>query len=374
MGLIGAVHAGLARLGGTRLHVLIVETPGSLAVRAAVERGCAERGWVSALTPADADALVVCGAPHRAIADAVERLWSSLPGPRVRAQVGTVAGVQNSLDGVATGYRAWDAAADPGASPQPEGAGDADAGDGDAGDGDAGDADDMAGMDMGGMEMDMSGPGGIPLAPGADDRDGLEMDVLHLPLGPVLAGWPPGLTLTVTLQGDVIVEVDVRDLEPALASNSEANVASNATAHRLDAAAQLLALAGAGTLAQRAARARDAQLGLVPVGPDAAALRRSVERSWVLRRALRHVGPITDPDRHGWPAAWVGDAYDRLLRLLAPVPKDARDVAGVDAEIMSAALPQLLSGSELADARLTVASLWSLAAISASTRRDGVLA
>ena len=47
-------------------------------------------------------------------------------------------------------------------------------------------------------------PDGIPLAEGAEDRDGLEMDVLHLPLGPVLAHWPAGVVLRVTLHGDVV--------------------------------------------------------------------------------------------------------------------------------------------------------------------------
>src|SRR5699024_11402590 len=45
----------------------------------------------------------------------------------------------------------------------------------------------------GGMDM---APEGISLAQGGQDRDGLEMDVLHLPLGPVLPFWPAGLVLT----------------------------------------------------------------------------------------------------------------------------------------------------------------------------------
>src|SRR5699024_755889 len=54
----------------------------------------------------------------------------------------------------------------------------------------------------GGMDM---APGGIPLAQGGDDRHGLEMDVLHLALGPVLPFWPAGLVLRCSLQGDVVV-------------------------------------------------------------------------------------------------------------------------------------------------------------------------
>lgn len=357
MGLTAAIDVWLARLGSIRLHVLVAETPGSFAVRAAVERACARRGWVIALTPADADALVVCRAPEGVVAEAVEQLWSDLPGPRVRTEIGTTAAVEETLEDLAAAYRAWDANADPGSSAQPveQDMADENQGDDDQGGDDQGDMDmDMEGMDM---DMDMSGPGGIPLASGADDRDGLEMDVLHLPLGPVLAGWPPGLMLTVTLQGDVIVAVQVRQIELAAISDP--------AAFRLDAAAQLLALAGAGVLAQRVGLARDAQLGLAPSGPAPAALRRSVEASRALRWALRDVGQVTDTDEHRWPAEWSGDAYDRLLRLLGPAPGCA--TSDVESDVVAAALPMLLTGCELATARLTVASLWGLAQVTSST-------
>ena len=72
-------------------------------------------------------------------------------------------------------------------------------GDMDHGDMDHGD------MDHGDMEM---APGGIPLAEGAEDRDGLEMDVLVHPLGPLLDRWPGGLELRVTLHGDVVADAE----------------------------------------------------------------------------------------------------------------------------------------------------------------------
>ena len=62
------------------------------------------------------------------------------------------------------------------------------------------------------MDMDMS-PSGIPLAEGGDDRDGLEMDVLHLPLGPVLPHWPAGVVLRCTLQGDVVVAAEASEVD-----------------------------------------------------------------------------------------------------------------------------------------------------------------
>ena len=56
-------------------------------------------------------------------------------------------------------------------------------------------------------------PDGIPLAEGAEDRDGLEMDVLHLPLGPVLRHWPAGVVLRLTLHGDVVADAEVTRLD-----------------------------------------------------------------------------------------------------------------------------------------------------------------
>ncbi len=368
MGLRASVDGWLGRLGSTRLHVLVVEPPGSWAVRATVERECALRGWVVALTPADADALVVCGPASGAVGDAVEQLWSSMPGPRVRAEVTAAAAVPGVLNELAERYRAWGRAADPGSSspaeesgrfdeqdepgeePSGTGTGEKDPDDGDP---DEGDPD--------GMDMDMSGPGGIALASGADDRDGLEMDVLHLPLGPVLAGWPPELTLLVTLQGDVIVEVEVQRLEPTVEADSEA--------YRLDAAAQLLRLTGAGVLADRVGLARDVRLGLLASEPDLAGLRRRVERSPAVRRALRRVGPVETVE-DGWPAGWAGDAYERLLRMLQPVAD--RSLPTVDVEVFAAALSRLLTGSELGSARLTVASLGGLAQLTASADRAQV--
>lgn len=352
MGLTAAIDDWLARLGSIRLHVLVAETPGSFAVRAAVERACARRGWVIALTPADADALVVCGAPEGVVAEAVDQLWSDLPGPRVRTEIGLIDAIEVTLTDLVAAYRAWDAKADLGSPAQPV---EQDMADENQGGDDQGD-DDQGGMDIGEMDMDMSGPGGIPLASGAEDRDGLEMDVLHLPLGPVLAGWPPGLMLTVTLQGDVIVAVQVRQIE--------LSAVSDPTAFRLDAAAQLLGLAGAGVLAQRVGLARDAQLGLVPSGPSPAALRRGVEVSRGLRGALRGVGQVTVTEENGWPAEWSGDAYDRMLRLFGPAP--SYPTSSVDDDVVTAALPTLLTGCELATARLTVASLWGLAQVTSS--------
>src|SRR5699024_5890983 len=115
-------------------------------------------------------------------------------------------------------------------------------------------------MDHGGHGgMDMA-PAGIPLATGGDDRDGLEMDVLHLPLGPVLPLWPAGLVLRCSLQGDVVVDAEACVVDGAgQAAGWEAQTPPvPASAVQCDGVMALLELAGAEGAAGRARRARDA--------------------------------------------------------------------------------------------------------------------
>ncbi len=347
MGLSGA----LARLASRRLHVLVVEHPGGFVTRARAERAVTARGWVLATSPADTDALLECGnasgPPQTA---GVEHVWTQVPGPRSRGRLVTVAGVEPTLDALAAGYRGWSAQeARPEPDPQREDDQQEQPNEHDEGHG-------MDGMDGMDGDMDMSGPGGIALASGWDaDRDGLEMDVLHLPLGPVLASWPAGLVVTATLSGDVIagVEVDVAPHPTHTDAHTAADLATGA--YRLDAAARVLDLAGAQGLAARARSARDQVLD--GESPDLDDLRRRVGRSRTLRRSLRRVGPVSPEQAadHGWPGAWVGDAYDRLLRLTAFSSETPSVATGLDT--VATALPDLLVGCELASARLTVASL-----------------
>lgn len=342
------LSSALARLASRRMHVLVVEHPGAFVTRVRAERAVTARGWVLATSPADADALLECGAADdERLVTALQRVWSQVPGPRSRGQLLSVADAETTLDALADGYREWsaDAArAEPGHE-QPDGQDHPDDGKGN----------DMNDMD----DMDMTGPGGIALASGSDDdRDGLEMDVLHLPLGPVLASWPAGLVVTCTLAGDVIagVEVDVARAEAATDTHTEA--APTATAYRLDAAARVLDLAGAPGLAARARSARNQVLDeLRAETPDLDDLSRRVARSRALRWSLRRVGRVSrqQVDDHGWPGAWVGDAHDRLLRLTATSTEPPSAATGLDT--LGRALPDLLVGAELAAARLTVASL-----------------
>lgn len=64
---------------------------------------------------------------------------------------------------------------------------------------------------QGGLGMTGGVPYGRPMAERADDRDGLSLDQLHVRIGPLLAAFPPGLTLDLKLQGDVIQEAIPED-------------------------------------------------------------------------------------------------------------------------------------------------------------------
>ncbi|AXH93646.1 hypothetical protein EEZ25_30745 [Micromonospora aurantiaca] len=222
------------------------------------------------------------------------------------------------------------------------------------------------GMEHGGMDM---APGGIPLASGGEDRDGLEMDFLHLRLGPVLAYWPAGLVLRCTLQGDVIVDAEtslVTATDPA--AEPERRYAPEDlrrfAARRCDNAASLLGLAGWGDAASRARRIRDALLFTDdrdgPAG-ELERLRRVVGRSWWLRRSLHRIGPLDADDlaRRGLPATMAGDVRDRLLAMLNHAANSigGQRPAGSSLGVPVDAIPDLVRGWDLATARLIVASL-----------------
>jgi hypothetical protein len=191
------------------------------------------------------------------------------------------------------------------------------------------------------MEM----PGGLPMADLGEDRDGLTLDRLHVPLGPVLPDWPAGLVVRVTLQGDVIQEAaaDVLDAEGGDGCWQDVHP----VARELDGLARFLGVAGWADAAARARRLRDELLAGASaehIGASAAALVRRVRRSRTLRWQIR-----------GLPAGSTD-----LAALL-----EGR-LAAIEAAVASAALPAsrpaldelagLLVGSELAAARLIVAA------------------
>ncbi|WP_156769646.1 MULTISPECIES: hypothetical protein [Nocardia] len=237
-----------------------------------------------------------------------------------------------------------------------------------------------------GHDMGMELPGGLVMADRAPDRDGLMLDVLTLPLGPVSVFWPAGLALTTTMQGDVIDEVVVSLLDPPAhadpfwvrpwlrASAGEPVTVGDgerySAARRLDAAAALLAVAGWDDKATVACRLRDELL--IEDAPEDFPARlnrwaRQVTVSSMLRWSLRRVGHIAEGPEV--PTEIAGDAHSRLLRWIHDIVdadsdgETALKPGEYVAERVACArwivdsLPDLLRGAELAEARLIVASL-----------------
>ncbi len=382
----------LARAAVTRCHVFLAEVLDGAAPRMAVERELARRGWVEALSPADADILCVCGSVPDGQAEALERIWDQLPGPRARVNVEHPDDAGARLDGCVA--ELLDTAAqrrrEADRKVQPDGDGDDDMDHGDMdnsqmdrGDGDEmdhsqmdhGDSDEMdhsqmdhsgmdhSGMDHGGMDMPM--PGGIPLAGEGTDRDGLDLDVLKVPLGPYLPYWPAGLVLHCELQGDVVFgsTVDVPfgapEPEPASAPDEHASLV-----HQLDLTERLLRLAGAAASATRTRRIRDAALDGVALDQCRSRVQAEqarVRKDWLLRRTLRGLGHI--PPGSGIPALEGTDVWARLLGMFeaaagqAPGTGHTASPAGPPAagDLMKN-LPDLVRGQELSVVRLIVAS------------------
>lgn len=219
-------------------------------------------------------------------------------------------------------------------------------------------------MDHGDLEM---APAGIALAQGGEDRDGLEMDELHVRLGPFLTYWPAGLVLRCTLQGDVITAAEAQTMGTAhqeKPSPSRWRQAARHTDHMVD----LLTLAGWPRAAARARRLRKTLLDN-PIDDEAcrtltASLATLIRRSRVLRWALRGLAPVAVEDTgcYELPAALAGDTYDRLLTRLDVVQR----LIDHEAETPQLHMPSsaiehklraLVEGLDLATARLVVAGL-----------------
>jgi len=433
----------LVRAGAARPHVLVAAVPGGTAVRLAAEEQLRRRGWPAALTPADADVLLVAGVPAPGIAGAVEAAWAAVPAPRARAQVTSAGEVSAALDAA----RAELAAGAPQHLPAMSGGHDAHEvirgghgggmggmdmgmpaahGSGAVGDGDTGhgvhemagghdamsggheghgtgdtSGHDMAGLDMGHMDMDMGTPAGLPMARRGEDRDGLTLDRLHVPLGPLLPDWPAGLVIRLTMQGDVIQHAEAETAGVAADTGSfwtepwrhaaagepvttGAAVRRRSAAH-LDSLARFLSVAGWDSAAAAARALRDDALGSGPsprLGPAVRRLARRVGRSRVLAWSTHGMGTLLPGEAAatGMSAAALsagGDVTARYRRwcrelsdvaavfddaspldpaVLAP-PRGRPDGTRAPSAVLLAALPRLLEGAEFAAARLIVASL-----------------
>lgn len=357
MGLREAVD----QLATRRVHALVLEIPGDPLLRMHLEAALTARGWILAEAPADADVLMVCGEPTEPFHEIIDALWDQLPSPRYRVSVTTPDAVAAALDSIAAGLRDRHAQVlDARQRPARLGPGTPadhvmETSHGDHTTMDAATMDHTAHgdqMDMGGMDMDMSGPAGIPLAGGDEgDRDGLEMDVIHLTLGPVLPHWPAGLVVRCTLRGDVIGAADVDFLtgpgrhEPA---PEPAARPSGQAAGLCDAAGHLLAIAGWQPVAEKVLRVRNDLIGDGPAAPAVSRLnraRRQIARSRTLRWSLRGIAASSRVDARALLLDWLATAA-ALLSGERVSPRPGAWPASLE-DLSSALIGQELSGARL---------------------------
>ncbi|MBB5494525.1 hypothetical protein [Nocardiopsis metallicus] len=335
----------------------VVTAIGGTGARLAVERTLRERGWKQALSPAEADLLVVCGPEHADMDEAIGRVWRQIPGPRAHVRAESANDVPRLLDEARVGLldltrQRRDAdERDRTAREQAESESDGD------------------------EEMPM--PGGVPMADRGEDRDGLKLDQLHIALGPAMPDWPAGLSLRLTLQGDVVQEAQTSIVggspttvpfwnPPLPDTDSPPDRALFRAAHALDSLQRFLAVSGWPT-AVTGRRLRDALLeGGGPTGDvrrEALRWLRRVRRSRMLRWSTDGLGRVTDRA----PRVLRGDTTDRWSRWIDTVEETLTGPHGsgapADASWEQAAhaalelLPSLVVGQELAAARLIMASL-----------------
>ncbi len=367
----------LGRWATRRPHVLVVTSPGGTAARLAIQAALRSVNGTSAMSPAETDLLVVAGSPGPELSAVFDEVWAQVPQPRARVTVteprDCPAQLADALAELARSDRTTESTARPAESS-------ATADHGDMGGHDGGDMGGMSGDDMGGMEM----PGGLAMAHRAVDRDGLRLDVLHVPLGPVLPDWPAGLVIDVELQGDVIQAARRRLLParvpvaPYWSGDALADEFLRVAAH-LDSLARLLAVCGwAGAAAEAAV------LGAAVLADPVAShhrssfdrLSRRVERSRSLRLATAGLGRLSTADvarlELSGPAARAvaggGDAaarcrtwlveIDRALagQLVAPGQGPRGDRTTGSSAVLAAAV-ELMDGLDLAGARIVLASL-----------------
>ncbi|MER6946133.1 hypothetical protein ABT294_19080 [Nonomuraea sp. NPDC000554] len=372
----------LLRRAAARPRAFVVGVRYGTRTRLLVEGELGRRGWGDALSPGEAGLLVVCGLPGDDLAAAVRTVWSDIPGPRALVELAAEATseqVASELDRAAELLADETAQRRDAAERVPDVPGQAATG------------------GHGGHEQHMGSPGGVAMAGRGPDRDGLTLDRLHVPLGPVLADWPSGLVVDTVLQGDVIQQAAVRVPdrqetgrrfwdEPWLAAPEGPAVTRGeaerrrAAAH-LDSLGRLLAVAGWPDAARQSRWLRDLALAgasRAELADGHARLARRVRRSKLLAWMLRDLGPIelapSRPGVSGFALRRVeGDVLDRTYRWLAwtaaaiSALDDHGPVLGEDGprgsvgERPSVALldvlPALLGGAEWAGARLIVASL-----------------
>ncbi len=371
MGVTAAVRRQLGRWAVRRPHALVVGAPGGTAARLAVEGELVAAGGVVAWNPADADLLITAGPLGEELRAAADRVWAQVPGPAVRVEVTDPAAAGEQLAAAVVELAGLTVA-------RP------------AAEHDAGQPAQGAAMDHGmehgtGHGMDM--PGGLRMADRSEDRDGLRLDVLHVPLGPVLPAWPAGLLVDVEMQGDLIQSARARLLASvtpsppywsAPAADARRSGARRAAAH-LDSLGRLLTVAGWDDAASQAQTVRDELLGRGDRGAmsDAVApLRRRLSGSRALRLATDGLGVLSAADAARWdvtgPAARAiprgGDATARWQTWLDEAALALADPGSIAAEgprgvghgcsaALLRAATALMAGLDVAAARIVMASL-----------------
>lgn len=325
----------LLRVAARRPHSFVVPVAGATRERLAVEAALVRRGWPIATGPADADLLVVAGSPGPELAAVVDRVWQQVPAPRARAEVR--AGVDADRELERAGALLADLALQRrrrnrhAHGTRHEDHGSQAAHGGNHGHGGGG----------------MAPAGGLAMADLGDDRDGLRLDRLHVPLGPVLPDWPAGLLVRVVLQGDVIQQASAEVLDAGVGRPFWPT--AHPAARELDALTRFLGVAGWADAAARARRLRDELLaGVRPerlAGP-AVTLVRHVRRSRILRWSVRGIS--------AGPTDVAGRLEQRLVAIERALASGGPDAVGRPPLHEVAGL---LVGAELAAARVIVAAL-----------------
>jgi hypothetical protein len=201
---------------------------------------------------------------------------------------------------------------------------------------------------------------GLPMAMTGPDRDGLELDVLKVALGPVLHGWPTGLVLRAELQGDVVTAAELSWLDAGRSPALEPQPDPQPEA--LDRLARFLDVVGWPTAARDARRARG---GLIAGGPDrgdAQRLAEAVARRVGRSRALSWTAGAIGERKSG------GDVVDRVRRWCDSASgQPVEESPAVSLDDVAA----LVVGAEIGSARLIVASL-DLSPVSAGSTPEHV--
>ncbi|MDY7087657.1 MAG: hypothetical protein SYR96_21420 [Actinomycetota bacterium] len=369
------VLTALARWAAKRPHVFLAVAPRATQVRLALEAELSRTGAVVAASPADADVLLVAGSPGDELAGAIDEVWRQMPGPRARVQVlepRAAAGVLGQAVGELPLGRAEAERADEWPEDSPSGPAGQEHG---------------SHEEHGGHDSGMPMPGGLMMADRGPDRDGLRLDVLRVPWGPMLPDWPAGLVVDLLLQGDVVQQVSLRVLPAAAGAptpfwpDAGEDDSRRTAASHLDSLGRLLAVAGWSAMAGRVRRLRDAVLTGTPADRarrELAAVDRRMRRSVTLRWATDGTGVLSAEAAErlgvsgpaGRAVAEGGDVTARWQRWLTEADRlltgDTLDMLGARgaprgsrpaSAALLAAAEELMVGLDVAAARLVLASL-----------------